>query len=104
MVTAKKLLLFARQVIQTPEQWTQHVIARDAEETMIFPESDRAVCWCSMGALQKAKSALNAYSGPYEEACDLLCDVIGGSVTVFNDTHKHEEVLEMFDKAISNAH
>lgn len=103
MATVKELLLVARQAISNPENWTQYVIARDAEGVMIFPDSSKAVCWCSLGALRKAQEDLKADETTYVEAYDVLCDVLDGSIVAYNDTHTHAEVLALFDKAITNA-
>lgn len=42
----------AAMLIDDPARWTQRVLARDENGTYVPPESDRARCWCALGALE----------------------------------------------------
>jgi hypothetical protein len=97
-----ELLKAARQVISTPETWTQRATARDAngeKENALEPE---AVCWCSWGALLKASSGGVPSSAAFMEAENCLNKAMEGSYIYFNDSHSHEEVLAGWDKAIES--
>lgn len=95
-----RLLRRARQLISRPDRWTRKTMARN-------PRTGRAVGtysrlagqWCALGALHRFHP---------EEA--LICDAVselrkGGvpddhSLGSFNDSHTHQEVLDLFDSAI----
>jgi hypothetical protein len=84
-----EVLQKARALIEKPENWTQGE----------FKTTDGR--FCSVGALNEACPGCNDV---WERAYDPLQSVAGGgSVSAFNDTHTHAEVLAAFDKAIELA-
>lgn len=51
-------LVAARAVIDTPEKWTTHCLARDAEGSPCPVEDERSVCFCAAGAIRKASGEI----------------------------------------------
>lgn len=99
-MTPKEILIAARQKITPPQCWTQGAASRDAtgKQAMI---GDVAVSWCLIGAVREV-----SYSGELDSADDAIAmmrEAAQGSVADFNDTHTHQEVLALFDKAIAEA-
>lgn len=98
-MTPLETLKAARQLISDPAKWTQGELARDADGKQVPPLDDNATCWCSIGALRKAAGFGDIYKGPFGA---LYFKVpTKGSVSDFNDTHTHAEVLALFDAAIA---
>lgn len=86
----------ARDLISDPARWTQGEFARDVEGVGVAPNSDKATCWCALGALRRVTRSFNV---PWR--------LIGGIsqnhlyITDFNDGHTHVDVLAAFDAAIA---
>jgi hypothetical protein len=98
------LLKAARARISDPKHWTTGTWARKGGEPC--PSKDpEAECWCALGALSYAKPA-NASSGLWTKALvalwpDLKWGDRSDGIAGFNDFNSHEEVLMLFDTAIS---
>lgn len=99
----------AKALINTPEKWTQKAYARDAGGNDIDDASTGAVCFCSLGALWRTKRDLSLSVAMVGRGTDALRDALeeleGGClyVAMFNDSHKHADVMKMFDLAIAKA-
>lgn len=93
------LLIEARKEIASPLHWTQGIAARDAEGEPCWPSSPTAVCFCSIGALERT-SAEFAVAHALGPAKVLLRKVMGMGVVMFNDSHTHAEVMAAWDNAI----
>lgn len=132
MTTARDILTAARALIAQPEAWTQHAYARAAKDLVagrpgmpaVHFSSERAVCWCSYGAVNRAgygggefkplmdarriaeitmaKSALARTMGGGSKFEDDIGDWRLCAISKFNDAEgrTHAEVLAAFDKAI----
>lgn len=98
-MNAHEILKLARAKIERPENWTQGTYARDANRKKVGAKSEKAVCWCSLGALVVA-SGSDLYDPAVRSAMTQLGRINGQVVWCFNDTHTHAEVLAAFDKAI----
>ena len=68
---AADLLDKAAELIAQPGAWTQMAYARNAEGNPCSPRSRKAVCWCAMGALQRAHRT-RTHSTPYDLAENML--------------------------------
>ena len=103
----------ARQLISDPRRWTVHYLAEDETGYPVDFDSDKATCWCSLGALRKV---VNKDHRDWDVAITkevlahkYLRDAInlhpkgGASLAHFNDTHTHQEVMELWDSAIKLA-
>ena len=111
MNTLKQTLVRARQLITPPEAWTQAEFARDKNFNPVAAVSDEAVCFCGLGANERA--AFELFSGEtkavYEDAADrALYRALyrAGCTLLFsdlNDTSTHAEVLAVFDSAIEDS-
>ena len=102
MMQVTQILQAARDLIAKPENWTQDDFAKAADGSGVDSNNDKAVCWCSLGALHKV-------SPPVEDnqtkklAKILLRKAMGGPIAAFNDAHTHEEVIAAWDEAIKLA-
>jgi hypothetical protein len=81
-----RILIAARERIEDPENWCQRDLTRG-----------KAMC---------AYAALSRASGTETEACRAAFDLLvkgmnAWSVSEWNDTHTHAEVLAAFDRAIA---
>lgn len=61
-MSARKTLQAAADLLEKPGAWTQHTSARDVGGVTIPIKSDRAVCWCVIGALWRASVPSSFYS------------------------------------------
>ena len=91
-----KVLTKARDLISSPERWTQGASARSANGCPVRVSCPDAVSWCALGAIEKAAGNRNEW---LDEMAKLRA-VVGSSIIRFNDFHTHAEVLAAFDKAI----
>lgn len=91
----------ARALIEKPKNWTQHEYARNKLGENVLSLSPAATCWCALGAIIKFSDGAHVIS----HAERALERVIAGrlSVSSFNDSHSHAEVLAAFDRAIELA-
>ncbi len=97
---ASEVLRKAKELIGTPERWTQGVSAKNADGWGVESTDSSAVCFCSQGAI-RATNAPSRYA-----AYRMFRDANGLSGIVgFNDTEgrTHAEVMAAFDKAIAFA-
>lgn len=101
-----ELLTKAKAVIADPKHWAQGFYAKDAKGQTLLPYYPDAVCWCSLGALEKVAHEENAYSTRFA-ATRYLAEVsveCGYSrIPYFNDNSSHEAVMKAWDKAIKLA-
>lgn len=94
MASTLETLKAARKLIEKPENWTKHVLARDRKGKEVDFSSPDAVCWCSSGSIQLANPN-------YIDASEALASVCKTTIPYFNDSHTHAEVLAAFDAAIA---
>lgn len=102
-MSPREVLIKARALIERPEAWTKGAAARDDGGVPVSFDSERAVCFCGIGAtwkVQERKSMAIDESGE-----NLLHRVAGGRFGSWNDAPErtHAEVLEAFDRAIALA-
>jgi hypothetical protein len=119
------ILKAARERIAKPENWTQGAYARCVTvqsladptiKTMVALDELGANCWCAVGAVRRVNNAkfLDPASTNYQ-AIQALAQAVHrkvpdadpevdplGTVTSFNDTHDHDDVLAIFDDAIAH--
>lgn len=85
-------------LIEKPENWTQHVIARDADDFATDPLASGAKCWCLVGAAYRVMNDKRiAIQEDLEEALDVA------DVAELNDNSSHIDVLALLTSAISRA-
>ena len=95
-MNTREILVAARELISEPERWTQGEHARDLNGRRVSPGGPNAVCWCSLGALEKV-----ADGSPPHVAHAVLQYAVRTRVSQFNDGTDHAAVLAMFDRAIA---
>lgn len=99
----KEVLIKAKETISNPENWTKGVMALDRNGNSVSTLSEKAVCFCSFGAVHR--NELNFSWQRVDEALDFICvfceKETGFSLMTFNDRSSHKEVLNLFDSAIS---
>lgn len=91
-----------RDLLADPQRWTQEYCGRDANGDAITVPTDKAVCFCLMGAIFQTQGT--ASSQRVHEIGDHLNDsplLEGVSYIRFNDTHTHGEVLALLDERIA---
>ena len=110
-MTTPEILNLAKKKIADSHNWTQGTAARDMFGDAVSVTSKDAVCWCAVGSLQSL-SLSETENGIGAIACLYLDKASGIHITnygdlrssaQFNDTHSHEEVMKLFDKAIELA-
>ena len=103
--TARNVLIRARARIADREHWTTGALARDADGNEVVPRDRRAVDWCALGALYRVTTPVKGH----RSASELLAAEIDGrlavgdldyTITNFNDSHTHKQVLALYDRAI----
>jgi Asp-tRNA(Asn)/Glu-tRNA(Gln) amidotransferase A subunit family amidase len=102
-----EILIEARRLIESPDNWTIQEFARDRNGHIAPVASEAAVCFCALGAIARA-AKIEAGAACRSPAAEALLSAIGtskrvGAVSDFNDTRSHPEVLALFDRAIKAA-
>ena len=101
-----ELLIKAKAVIADPKHWTQGSYAKVAEGRNVGPAKPDAVCWCSIGAIDKVAHEESTYAARFAATRYLavVSDKYGSSgIPDFNDNSSHETVMKAWDKAIKLA-
>lgn len=111
--TPLEILIEARELISVPERWTQGDYARDREgKGLIDHPSIKPVCYCTLGACTAIEELHNIHEGgldPSRAIMSILLKALDNlvekptTIDDYNDTHTHEEILTLFDKAIEIA-
>lgn len=107
----EKILRTARDLIAEPDSWCQgyEALLEDGIEAVDFDQDPLVVSRCMLGAFNSAIFRLNLGTvRPIKPAISVLIGCIGPnepSIPSFNDnpTRTHEQVIEVFDRAIKIA-
>lgn len=116
-VKASEILARAKSLIRSKKSWIQGTSARSESGGHVDwnnPLSENAACeWCATGAVYQAGIDAGVadeggkYSAEFNSASSLLdqvaVDIYGYTAVSVNDTLGHDEVLTIFDAAISRA-
>lgn len=108
-MTASEVLRKARALIEKPENWTQGALSRSPDGEVCLPEEREAVCFCSLGAIERVcvtgeqPLAHTPAVGYLKAALLARGESLQAPIANFNDTHTHAEVLSLFDRAIAAA-
>lgn len=89
----------AKKLIENEENWIKGAYALDNEDNEVFGNDKKACKFCSLGALQCVQNTTDLPS-LYTYLKQVASPV---SITWFNDENSHQEVMQMFDKAIELA-
>lgn len=113
-----EILTKARELIDTPDKWTQRFYARDEHNASVTVGDDSAVCFCSLGAVHRAAGTdpISNNDGAIRASSAIIAlgQQTGRSlgdhsmfarkaVMLFNDNSNHDAVLAMFDRAIAES-
>jgi hypothetical protein len=106
-MTAHELLIAARAMIPTPNDWTKGVNARDADGDPVDACDPNAVCYCAEGTMQCA-DAVSRGNGNFLRALAALSAALPEAYQNW-DIHEyqdlpettHADVLALFDRAIA---
>lgn len=92
-------------LIQNPERWTTHALARDAKGNgFSHPRSPQAVGWCAMGALVATTQINTEYIEAHRTPTRICKERYGGGIVfVNNGPDGHARICEMFRDAIAEA-
>lgn len=100
-----EILQRARDLITNPEAWTQGTYARDNLGRDVPTEDCMAVCFCSMGAIDRVRYLGRGLWGDRDAAICALANYLWStrrmSIPGFNDHSEHKAVLAAFDGAIA---
>ena len=102
MSSIKQLLIAARKLIENPEHWTQGVMARNCDGHSTYYRNGGAFCFCASGALQRVQADIGLTFDDLHRSMWILEGFCPVDILHFNDSHTHQEVLNVFDKAIAN--
>jgi hypothetical protein len=117
MTQAKDTVIYnvlrdTRKILQERQHWTQCVSAADRNGQVVDTLDDRAFCFCLIGAIDRA---IQPYKIEASGVTDKILNAISAlkfnrefayiSIIDFNDdsNRKHEEILQVLDKAIERA-
>lgn len=96
-------LIAAKAIITDPSKWTQGYYARDNKGEIIEADMTEAVCFCSIGALHRV-GQFNWHSEDTDPAEVYLNGATDTRwIVEYNDSHTHEEVMQVWDNAIERA-
>jgi hypothetical protein len=86
--------------IKDKKHWTQGYYARDSAKFTVSPNSPNAVCWCSVGALQKEAIVNDVIMQEVSEALNQASIEAGFSnIATANDTLPHPKVMAIWKRA-----
>jgi len=99
------ILVRARQILAQPQSWTKGEAARDAKGHATACSASDATCFCTIGAVERARHEMDAGPAEIDRALDAIRAATNRVfISAFNDDlkTKHEDVLAVLDTAISN--
>jgi hypothetical protein len=99
-------LVKAREIISSPNRWTQGFFAKDANGIAVMPLAVQATCFCALGALRKAIGYSN--ENVFMDATRRLEETLkkertyAHSLATYNDdpSTTYEDIKSLFDDAI----
>jgi hypothetical protein len=103
-MTTVEILEKARELISDRNRWAKGHFAKTKEGRNCNTLSEEAFSFCSLGALCKIID-IHVMSVTGKEATETLRRSLpsGTDIAGFNDTHRHSEVIALFDRAIAAA-
>ena len=99
--------LTVRELLSSPDSWTQGVFARDQNGKSVCPDDPSATCWCLMGAILYIFKRENMAT--YKHVLDVCLNKINPlptkgewsvrSMIDWNDSpeRSHEDVVELLE-------
>lgn len=101
-MTVREHLIAAKALIDTPEKWAQGELARDANNDPVSMFSEKAVCFCAMGAVYKVPVGWKNTAEILKKLDAAAAEKANQAwnIASFNDKATHAEVMQVFDRAI----
>lgn len=93
------ILVAARKKIEKEENWCQRASARNIHGKPVLSNSPDAVQWCLLGSFSGAEEHYHKFQTTLLKHMSPEGTIF---VSSFNDSHTHQEVLELLDKTIEN--
>jgi hypothetical protein len=95
-------LQLLKEHLSSPNRWCKeyYAINKDGEET--HSHGSDAVSWCMVGAMNYLE---HEYKDTFSEndVFDFVHNYIGCSISTYNDTHTHQQVINMLEDATLKA-
>lgn len=106
-MTLLEHLKATRELIGTPDKWTQNVYSRDKLGSQCSIRSSEACKFCIMGAIRRVDDSAAADKA-YEylkNYSPILDSYSKGQLVVYNDDSNttHKDIIALLDKAIKDA-
>lgn len=97
---SSEIIAQAEKLLNNPSSWTQECAARNAKGEAVSYDDKDATCFCAWGAI--------AHVSPYSDTKIMqvyINPLLGndGPIGRYNDTHKHEDILNLLAKAKQKA-
>lgn len=90
--------------LEAPERFTTGVMARDAKGISVIPTSSRAICWCTIGAIERDNEELRLeYLDELTALKFIRAATRRPSTSMWSDNTPHTEVLAGIAAAIELA-
>lgn len=80
-----KVLRRAAEIVETPGQWCQGALARDALDLRVEANDPRAAKWCLVGAIKKAQCDVLGPDGWEAGFPEAAIDIADGYQGIWND-------------------
>lgn len=98
----REILVETRELIHNRDRWIKGRLATDIDGNSVPTYSDKAVCFCLLGAILKAKQILRVveYSDRTESFITEYLKPKYIGIGPFNDKSTHEEVINLLNKLI----
>jgi hypothetical protein len=101
-MTTKQILTQLRELLGTPEHWTQREMARTQMNYATSPLAPDAASFCLAGGLCHITKDMLGRSAEYVTARDAIAAAAGCTIVAFNDRSTYEVVLATLEKAIAS--
>ena len=98
MSTVMEDLLALRELLGDRSRWTKGTCARDKNSRVVASSDARACRWCLIGGACRVAPYRSEMVVALKRQLESCGDTT--SLSAFNDSHKHREVLALIDDAI----
>lgn len=101
-----------RSILSNPAHWTKGAYGRTSTGEDFDPLSEDCVCWCVLGAAEKAYNELHPPKGCYRTETfsevrklmrpfeRFISERSNTSIITWNDTSEHSDILKAFDEVL----
>jgi hypothetical protein len=101
---ASKILKKAKALIADPKHWTTEAFARTARGDSVSASHPKAVCFCAVGAINRAAANTDYYrQDAFSFLLNTTYELFDNSIVTNNDLNGFDAVHIAFDEAIARA-